>query len=327
MVSQNNLEPQASITRNLVEQFYQLVWLESNHLIRSFVRYRNESSSLGALKHLRSSSHSPLVSVIIPTTDADRGGRFRKLLGELSSQSLQDFELIVIKGDDRQGRAINTGADLSRGRYILTLDDDSSLPDPETFYKMVRAMETNPDIGMAGGNNTVPDWATPFVKQVMLQVPRRSWSPVMEITDSDLAEHPCLIIRRDLFIKVGGENELIPRGLDPYIRKQFRETGTRVVLLPGVIYHHLPPQTWKALLKQFYRNGYQAAYVNLHYPHWVIETPNHHGGFVDQVPLRKRLFRYAFRMLASIFSCQWIWFSCQMAYMIGFLFGLLEKRT
>jgi glycosyltransferase involved in cell wall biosynthesis len=48
-------------------------------------------------------------------------------LNQLSQQTVKDFETIVIKGDKRQGRAINTGVDFARGTYIVTLDDDTSL--------------------------------------------------------------------------------------------------------------------------------------------------------------------------------------------------------
>jgi len=325
MASQNNLGHQYSIASNLVEQFNKLEWFKPNHLMRSFVRYRNGSFSPGDVRHLSGSGDSPLLSVIIPTTDADRGGRFWRLLEDLSCQTFQDFELIVIKGDDRQGRAINTGADLAQGKYLLTVDDDSSLPDRETFGKMIEVMEAGPDISMAGASNITPQWATAFQKRVMQQIPRRSWTPVNKITDSDLAEHGCLIIRKETFWAVGGENELIPRGLDPYLRKQFRDIGARVVLVPRLAYHHLPPDTWSRLVTLYFRNGYQAAYVNLHYPQWVIETPRHHGEFVEQIPLWKRLLRYPFRMLASLFSGRWIWLSCQISYGVGFLAGWFKE--
>jgi len=81
------------------------------------------------------------------------------------------------------------------------------------------------------------------------------------------------------FKQVGEENELIPRGLDPYLWMEFRKQGKRVVVVPGVVYHHLPPERLSRLLRQFYRNGIQAAFTNRHYPEWAIETPSRHGPF------------------------------------------------
>jgi len=261
----------------------------------------------------------PRISVIVPTADADRGGYFLQLMHQLTKQTLQDFELIVVKGDKRQGRGINLAADIACGHYLLTLDDDSSLPDPEAFARLVAVMDTHPDIGMAGGNNTVPQDASPFVQRAMREIPRRSWQPVTDITDSDLAEHPCLIMRAELFRKVGGENECIPRGLDPYLRKMFRDAGSRVVIVPGVIYHHMPPETFRKLTRQFFRNGFQAAYANMHYPQWVIETPSEHGAFVEQLPFWRRVLRYPGRLGGALLRGQWLWFCCQLCYIVGFI--------
>ena len=307
-------------------------WRPAVGVQRPWVRFANQEPSGGVIWHVPAEGVSaekgaPRLSLIIPTADADRGGYFRKLMRQLGEQDFQDFELLVVKGDKRQGRAINIGAALAKGEYLLTVDDDSSLPESDTLGKLVAAMDAHPDIGMAGGNNTVPEWATPFVQRVMRQVPRRSWRPVTEIVDSDLAEHPCLIMRAALFREVGGENEQIPRGLDPYLRKVFREAGSRVVILPGIIYHHLPPDSWKKLLTQFYRNGRQAAYANIHSPEWVIETPAEHGEFVEKVPLVRRVLRFPLRMLGSLLQGKWVWVLCELFYACGFVVGWLKEKA
>jgi len=302
-------------------------WKPTTGNNRPWVRFANMEASDGVFWHVPVEGNAlTSISLIIPTADADRGGYFRQLMHQLSEQDFQDFELIVIKGDKRQGRGINIGAEMAKGEYLLTVDDDSSLPEHDTLGKLVTAMDAHPDIGMAGGNNTVPEWATPFVKRVMRQVPRRSWTPVKEIVDSDLAEHPCLIMRADLFRQVGGENEQIPRGLDPYLRKAFRDAGSRVVVLPDIIYHHLPPGNWKKLLGQMYRNGYQAAYANIHSPEWVIETPAEHGEFTLQVPLWWRILRYPVRMIKSLLQGKWVWLMCQLCYAWGFMRGWMIER-
>jgi glycosyltransferase involved in cell wall biosynthesis len=241
------------------------------------------------------------------------------LLAQIGGQTGLGYEVFVVQGDPRQGRAINIGADLAAGDYLLTLDDDTSLPDSLTFAKLVQAMEDHPDIGMAGGNNLIPKDASPFVRRVMRELPRRSWSMVAEITDSDLAEHPCLMMRTAEFKAVGGENELIPRGLDPYLRMAFRSFNKRVVLVPQVVYHHLPPDGWRRLLRQFFRNGKQAAFTNCHFPQWVVETPNHHGAFKAQVPLAARLVRFPLRLATALVARKPVLFLCESAYAAGFL--------
>ncbi len=302
-------------------------WRPAREIERPFVKHRHAGTSPGWVWREAPADDAPRLTVVIPTIDAQRGGYFLQLLRQISAQRWRDYELIVVRGDPRQGRAINVGAELARGRYLLILDDDTALPDPDTFRKLVSVMEAQPEVGMAGGNNVVPAGATAFVRRAMRQIPRRSWDPVQAITDSDLAEHPCLIMRTSEFKAVGGENELIPRGLDPYLRQAFREAGKRVVVVPDVLYHHLPPDSWRKLLGQFFRNGRQAAFVNRRYPQWVLETPSEHGAFDLYVPPRRRMTRYLQSLLNSARSRQWIWLWCQVWYAAGFVSGwLLDGR-
>ncbi|NIO49827.1 MAG: glycosyltransferase [Candidatus Aminicenantes bacterium] len=312
--------------QNLVVSFQSAIWRPVADVDRSFVRYRSDEASPGKFwRH--SSDNSPLnLSVVIPTSDAYRGGYFPKLLSQIGRQDFSGFEVILVRGDPRQGRAINIGVALAQGKYLLTLDDDTSLPDPETFSKLAAVMEEHPIIGIAGGNNIIPSDANPFLRRVMKEIPRRSWLPVKEITDSDLAEHPCMIMRTEEIKAVGGENELIPRGLDPYLRAEFRKLGKRVVVVPGVIYNHLPPDTLDKLIQQFYRNGYQAAYTNRYFPQWAIETPAGHGSFKSYIPLSMRLLRFPFRLLRSLFTGKLLWFMCEASYAFGFVSELLPTK-
>ena len=294
-------------------------WFPAAAVERPFVRHCNPDPSPGHVCRYGRGHGLIRLSVVIPTLDGCRNGYLSRLLDQIWVQEDSSYELLVIRGDPRQGRAINIAAALARGRYLLTLDDDTSLPDPMTFTKLTKVMEDHPDIGMAGGNNLIPKDATPFVRRVMRELPRRSWPMVAEITDSDLAEHPCMIMRTAEFEQVGGENELIPRGLDPYLRMEFRKLAKRVVVVPGVVYHHMPPERLSRLLRQFYRNGIQAAFTNRHYPEWVIETPSRHGPFQTQFSFAFRICRFPLRLLLAVTTLKPIWFFCEMAYATGFM--------
>ena len=294
-------------------------WFPAAQIDRSFVKHTNSEASPAKIWHCQPCGGNVILSVIIPTIDANRSGYFLKLLAQIGYQDFEDYEVIVVRGDHRQGRAINTAAALARGKYLLTLDDDTSLPDPKTFSKLKAVMEDYKEIGLAGGNNVIPSNAKPFVRRVMRELPRRSWDPVHEIIDSDLAEHPCMIMRAEEFKLIGGENELIPRGLDPYLRQEFRKLLKRVVVVPEVIYHHLPPASFSKLLRQFYRNGRQAAYTNRNYPQWVIETPQTHGQFTAKKSPLFRALRFPIRLLSALISKKPLWFLCEIVYSIGFI--------
>jgi len=307
------------ILHNIEDQFQSAQWMAAAKIERSFVKHANSENSPGKVWSYSPGCTPVNLSVVIPTIDANRGGYFEKLLTQIGSQDFKGFEVIVICGDPRQGRAINIGATIARGKYLLTLDDDTSLPDPMTFGKLVAVMKRHTEIGITGGNNVIPEDAKLFVRRVMQELPRRSWDPVEKIIDSDLAEHPCMIMRTEEFKLIGGENELIPRGLDPYLRQGFRKLRKRVVVVPGVIYHHLPPDNFIKLLRQFYRNGRQAAFTNRNYPQWVIETPPGHGQFKNKQSLTYRLLRFPLRLLYALITGKPIWFLTEAFYALGFL--------
>jgi glycosyltransferase involved in cell wall biosynthesis len=295
---------------------------------RQFVRHRL-SGFKGEILGLDHFPDSPSVTVIIPTRDAYGKGRFPVLLDHLKRQTIwNETELIIVKGDNRQGRAINMGADLARAKYILTLDDDEHLVGDNVLEILLQAMEKNHDIGMAGGRNVIPLDTTSFVRRTMEEIPRRSTPPVSTITDSDMAEHGLLIMQKDVFTVVGGENELLPRGLDPYLRREFRKAGYRVVVVPGAEYSHLPPATWTKLMKQFYGNGKQAAFCNKFYPQWVIETPeNHVRDFVEKRHFFYRVVRYAVNIVKKSLRGHWIYVSSYLAYAVGYILGYLTSKN
>jgi glycosyltransferase involved in cell wall biosynthesis len=306
-------------TTGIESRFKSDPWRPAADIARPFVRHADPEPSPGRIWQYPSTASEIHLSVVIPTLDGDRGGRLKGLLAQVAVQDLVTFEIIIVKGDCRQGRAINIGAALARGRYLMTLDDDTALPDSMAFSKLQTVLEEHRDIGIAGGNNIVPEDTKPFVRRVMQEIPRRSWNMVSRITDSDLAEHPCLMMRRAEFKALGGENELIPRGLDPYLRQAYRQSNKRVVVVPGVVYHHLPPENLRRLLCQFYRNGRQAHFTTHHYPDWVIETPAVHGAFkVKRSPVF-RLLRFPSRLAAALVIGKPLWFLAESAYGFGFI--------
>ncbi|MBU0712663.1 glycosyltransferase [bacterium] len=294
---------------------------------RPFVKYPNGESTGRIEIHREDHILKPFVSIIIPTADATRDGLLPSLFEQLKQQTFQDFEIIVIIGDTRQGRAINCGAQVAEGKYIVTFDDDTKLGHADLLEIMVNQIEQHSDIGMAGVANLVPENASFFVKRVMKELPRRTSPMVDKIIDSDMAEHPCCIIPRKIFLEVGGENEIIPRGLDPYLRQEIRNTGYRVVVLPNVYIHHLPPKTFRKFVKQFYRNGKMAAYVNKFYPEFVIELTTQHGDEVSEKrSLITRIFSYIGRLLKTFLTLRLFYLLSLVLYLTGYVIGYITLK-
>jgi GT2 family glycosyltransferase len=250
-----------------------------------------------------------------------------RLLQQLDEQPFQSIEVIVVEGDRRQGRAINTAAAIARGSLLITMDDDTRLGDPRVIEKLVAAFEADPTIGIAGVSNLIPDGAPPIVRRAMRELPRRSSAPVQSVMDSDMAEHPCLAIRRDVFRQVGGEHEVIPRGLDPYLRREVRRLGHRVVVIPDTWIHHLLPSSPRGILRQYFRNGVGAAYVRKFHREFVIEQAEQHGQDVgSNTSLGSHTVRYLGRMVRTVLSVRWIYPGTLITYATGYAWGLVTLR-
>mgnify|MGYP000285863118 CR=1 FL=1 len=296
----------------------------ASNIYRPFVKYPNGESKGKIEIHRDNLNLKPLVSIIIPTADATRDGLLPSLLKQLEEQTFRNFEIIVITGDTRQGRAINCGAQLAEGKYLVTFDDDTKIGRDDLLEKMLFHIEQHTDIGMAGVANIIPENAPFFIRRLMKELPRRTSPIVYKIVDSDMAEHPCCIIPRDVFIQVGGENEKIPRGLDPYLRQEIRKAGYRVVVLPDLYIHHLPPRTFGKFVRQFYRNGKMAAYVNKFYPEFVVELASQHGKKVNEKrPIPIRIISYISRILKALFTLKIFYLLSLKLYLTGYIVGYI----
>ncbi|MDR5708505.1 MAG: glycosyltransferase [Armatimonadota bacterium] len=294
---------------------------------KSFVRYLKEGPPPRLRVLLGREGEDPRLSIIVPTAGENRSGLLTQLLRQLEEQTEQRFEVILVQGDRRQGRAINTGAALARGEILVTMDDDTRIGHPELLERILAAFAQDPTIGIAGVANLPPPDVPWVVRRAMRELPRRSSPLVDRITDSDLAEHPCLGIRRDLFYRVGGEHEWIPRGLDPYLRREVRRAGYRVVVIPNAWIHHLLPPTLGGILRQHFRNGVGAAYVRKFYPEFVIEQATRHTEPVaGRTSLARRTFRYGLNLAVSFFTLRWIYLGTLLTYAAGYVWGTLTLR-
>jgi hypothetical protein len=207
------------------------------------------------------------------------------------------------------------------------MDDDTRLGHDDLLERLVRAFDEDATIGIAGVSNLVPDDAPWVVRRAMRELPRRSSPLVDRVVDSDLAEHPCLAIRKTLFYRVGGEHEWVPRGLDPYLRREVRRAGYRVVVIARAWIHHLLPPTLGGILRQYVRNGRGAAYARKFYPNLVIAQATAHGRAAPRTgTLGGRAARYAGRIVTAVFTLRWLYLATLVCYGAGYVSGFVTLR-
>ncbi len=289
-----------------------------------FVKYKasDYDSEVAIYPPDNNPSSPPETTVIIPTADGYREGYFPHLLQQLKEQNYHNFETIIVKGDPRPGRAINTAVSLSKGQFFIILDDDVQLGHSMLFTKLIKTLKESPEIGMAGVPNLVAPKASSLVQKGMSQIPRRTSPMVTEIINSDLAEHACCAVPRNVFLQVGGENELIPRGVDPYFRQIVRTAGYRVVVVPQVYIHHLLPANLQGMITKFYNNGKKAAYVNKFYPQFVVELATEHNQPIGKKrSILVRMVSFKYRLIKALLTGKFIYFLSMSLYLWGYLYG------
>lgn len=260
-------------------------------------------------------------SLIIPVLKMEENPYIDSILASLGEQSLLPEAVHLIVGDRRQGRAINYGVSQTSTKYIGTVDDDSQIDDNDLFKKLINAMEADDSIGIGGAACTIPEFVSKFREKAMRQIPRRFFPVQKENIDSDMVQHPCLVMPRKLFLAIGGEDEELIRGLDPVLRKKVRDAGKRVTIIANTwIYHLIPDSFWK-IVKMYYRNGRGSGYASRNYPDRIIElTDGYDGGnFTERKPLPFRIIRRLFSLIVSICKLEFIKIATDIAYICGVL--------
>jgi len=262
----------------------------------------------------------PDYSLVIPVLDEKNNPHLSGLLLSLAQQSHPPREIHIVVGDNRQGRAINYGVSRARTPYVGTVDDDTQIDDPGLFAKILRAMEQDSTIGMGGAACEIPASATPFQQQAMRQIPRRYFPMTREHVDSDMVQHPCLMMPRALFTTIGGEDESIIRGLDPVLRKKVRDAGRRVVVIADTYVYHLLPGSLGKLARMYFRNGRGSAFAWRHHPEKILELTDGHdrGRFIERRSLGYRTFRRLYLFMWALVTLQFIRVVVDAAYMLGF---------
>jgi GT2 family glycosyltransferase len=269
------------------------------------------------------------LSIVIPVLKLEGNPYLNGLLKALDEQTFPPKEVHLVIGDRRQGRAINFGVAQSHAKWVGTLDDDSFIEDADLLKKLVDALDNNPEFGLVGAACEIPDWATSFQKKAMLEIPRRYFRLQNEHVESDMVQHPCLVMSKELFEQIGGEDEELIRGLDPVLRKKVRDAGQKVVIVADTAVAHLLPADWKALCIMYFRNGVGSAYAQRHFPERVLELSdgNDKGSFVEVRSLPYRILRRFGCLLGRIFKGQWIVVSTDLAYGCGVMWERLRPSS
>lgn len=186
------------------------------------------------------------VSITIPTFNREK--ELYKAIQSILTQSYKDFELIVIDNGPSTDNtenvvksfsqnnariryisttlkgcifARNIGAENAKGEILVTLDDDIEFIEPDTLRKLVRTYKEDSSIGIVGGIELrVPDQVVkkrgqsplpPETGRISSNGEFNTSFSLIEgygITEVDHVRSAFMAVRKDIFKKVGGFDEV-----------------------------------------------------------------------------------------------------------------------
>jgi len=270
----------------------------------------------------------PKASIIIPSLDGYRDGNVPRLISQLKNQTFRNFEIIIIKVFRPNGKARNVGAKKAKGEILISIDDDVTIGHERVIENLVRYLESDESIGLLGISKLVPKDSNWFQRRCAKEIPR-STSPIYdELIEGDLVDHMCIAIRRDLYFKVGMENENLIRGTDPDLRYRIGQAGYKVAIAPNSWGYHPMPKTLGKLLKMFFQNGMGSSWVQRHYPELAFhDSEDHTSHFRPKTSLPFRILTSLLDILESIVRGHLFYFFSRISYAMGFAYGGFSGKS
>lgn len=266
----------------------------------------------------------PKVSVIIPSLDGYREGNLPELIEDIKKQTFKDWQIYIVKGIFPNGRARNEGVKGTTGEILIFIDDDVRLGNEKVMENLVKVISEE-KIGLAGPSQLIPEDSNDFQKKAVRQLSRVYFPVVKEITETDMVTHMCLAVRREVFEKVGRENENLVRGTDPDLRYRIRKAGYKIVVVPETWAYHPLPENLISLLKMNFEKGKGSAAVFKKFPDLIYEAPDYKvKNFVPKRSFIYRILRFIYRLFYFLFTGKFIRLSADTAYALGYIWEIIR---
>ena len=213
------------------------------------------------------SSHTPLISVIVPARNAER--TLPRCLDSLSAQTSEDVEVIVVDDNSTDGTAAiasryaiklialpqhagvsaarNRGAEAARAEVLLFLDADVVLA-PGGMTRVIATMarpEVSALIGSYDADPDDPSLVSRFKNLAHHHFHQHSQSEANSFWGA------CGAVRRAIFLTAGGFDEKrfkLPSIEDVELGYRLRDHNARIVLDPALQVKHLKKWTLTSLI-------------------------------------------------------------------------------
>ena len=267
-----------------------------------------------------------MVSVIVPSADGWRGGNVPRLVAELTGQSQEGLEIVLVKGESPNGYARDLGARQAHGAYFVFVDDDARFDRNDVIPRLIEVLRMDTGVGMAGVAQRLPPELSPRERWVAEQLPRTSAPVVRRVTDSDMVTTLCLAMPRDLYFDIGGMNTWMIAGVDPELRQRVRAAGKRVVVVPETWAYHPVPLSPSGILRYGFVKGMYSAWQFRFARNLSFDCPeDHQAGQPARTGLLYRVSRKGASMARDLARGRVVRAVHDVSYSCGYLSGLVRR--
>ena len=192
--------------------------------------------------------HSPLISIIIPTLNEEK--LILRTLSQFNSgrKEKYDFEIIISDGgstdstlelvknkvdliikataDKKQNIPVgrNAGAEQAQGKFLYFVNADTSIKDPELFFALtMKAFEDPKILAITCNFRVFPD--EEILSDKIFHIFYNRYICLINFLGLGMGRGECQLIRKEIFSKIGGYNELLPAGEDFDLYRRIRKMG------------------------------------------------------------------------------------------------------
>jgi hypothetical protein len=275
---------------------------------------RRRSENIGEL--LKYKVHAlARTTIVIPCVQVGRLTRHcisecRRLCNDAEIHVLADVEpqirmagtTVTITGSINMAVKRNIAARVAKTEFLAFIDGDAC-PIGDWLANAERYLDARPDLGAVGGPNLSPvnqDTGERIIGLALRSVflsgkatYRKVCRPPRLVDDLPSCN---LIVRRNMYLMLGGMNEALFVGEDKDFCARLRTAGHHILYTPDVRVHHKNRRPWPFLLQRF---TYGSGVPDLLREHINLET------LITSAPMVFLLFLLTFPL--AFFWQEWLW--------------------